>query len=208
MNFTRIKVCGITTPKDARACYSLGVELLGVIFAESPRIVTPDRAREIREAVPRARLVGVFSDQDLDEVVDIVKFVGLDMIQLHGDEAPVYCHKLFSKTLRLLIKRLSNGQSDNGNVLDEYRTASYFLFDLDKRQPSGLGSTLALWREAARATRQGHSVFLAGGLDASNVRAAIHEVAPFCVDVCRGVEEAPGVKDIDKVAQFISEVRR
>ncbi|MCK4546833.1 MAG: phosphoribosylanthranilate isomerase [Candidatus Eisenbacteria sp.] len=208
MSFTRIKICGITTPEDALACESLGVEHVGVIFAESSRRVTPERAREIREAIPRTCLVGVFADCDPDEVVEIAEFAGLNMIQLHGGESSEYCNNIFARTLRLIIKSLTDGDAKTPGILDEYRTTSFFLFDLDKRNPDRLGAVRDLWKQAARATGEGHRVFLAGGLNPSNVREAIRSVSPFCVDVCSAVESSAGVKNMDEIAHFVREVRR
>jgi phosphoribosylanthranilate isomerase len=208
MIHTRVKVCGITTAGDAAACLAAGADHLGVIFARSTRRVTAERAKEIREAVPDASLVGVFAGEAVDRVADVARAAGLDMIQLHGGESPIYCEALADSVSTPIMKVLGPGQVADPENLGRYRAVCFFLFDMDKRSSNGIGAMRRLWAEAARAARRGRRVFLAGGLTPLNVREAVHQTAPFGVDVCRGVEQAPGVKDIDALMRFIAEVRR
>lgn len=203
----RVKVCGITSPDDAVACHRLGADYLGVIFAESPRQVSLERAGEIRGAVPRACLVGVFANADPATVWDAAQLSGLNMIQLHGNESPDYCAILRGRTLLPIVKTFRQGELPDPTDLALYRTVKFFLLDLDKQDPNRDGGVAELWAEAARVGQRGYSVFLAGGLAPANVRAAVKQTAPFCVDVCRGVERAPGIKDIEAVRRFITEVR-
>jgi phosphoribosylanthranilate isomerase len=214
MNETRIKVCGITCLEDARKCFSLGVDYLGVIFADSPRKVSMETVRMIRTALPRARLVGVFVDAPLEFVARVVEHCGLDLVQLHGSETPAYCEKLFEAASIPIIKAVSPGSESRIGALGEYGEAHYFLFDLDKANAypfrsseERAGSLDMLWQAAAQASAEGYRVFLAGGLDASNVRSCMSTVDPFCIDVCRGVERQPGIKDEDLLERFIAEVR-
>ncbi len=208
MIHTRIKVCGITTVADARACHAAGVDYLGVIFAESARRITPERAREIRDAVPDIGLVGVFANEDVENVSDTARLSGLDLIQLHGAESPVYCDALAESVSTPVMKALWSGQIENAEALDPYRAPCFFLFDLDKSGSNGISAIRSLWGAAARAARSGRRVFLAGGLTPNNVHEAIRGTAVFGVDVCRGVEHSPGVKDIEAVMRFVAEVRR
>jgi phosphoribosylanthranilate isomerase len=204
---TRIKVCGLTSPEDAILCEALGVEFLGVIFAESKRRVTPARAAEIRQAVPHACLVGVFADEDPATVSATAEAVGLNMIQLHGDETPDYCAALRALTPLPIVKAFRNGAIPDPEELAEYETVRYILLDLDKSNPERGGGIEELRSRAATAARAGHRVFLAGALDPENVREAIEEVRPFCVDVASGVEREPGAKDRDTLRRFVTEVR-
>ena len=203
----RIKVCGLTSATDAVACRDLGADYLGVIFATSPRQVTPEQACTIRQAVPGARLVGVFADADIADIIHLVNEVPLDLIQLHGQETPAYCAELREAVSRPLIKALSRPVDLTCEHLATYRAVDSFLFDLDKNQPAGNGAAARLLAATARAEQAGFRIFLAGGLAPANVRAAVSQAAPYAVDVCRGVEAAPGIKDLKAVAGFIQEVR-
>jgi phosphoribosylanthranilate isomerase len=209
MNHTRIKICGITTAEDAKLAVSLGADYIGVIFAESPRRVDLARAREIRAAAPGTRIVGVFRDQAIDEVVHLAREAGVDLVQLHGEEPPEYCDEVLARGGKPVIKAFRADRIPGVDVLARYTTTSYFLFDLGKSSPdeNGPDTTEHVWKEVSRTRRKGFRVFLAGALDPSNVREAIRRTHAFAVDVCRGVERAPGVKDPDVLQRFFSEAR-
>jgi phosphoribosylanthranilate isomerase len=190
---TRVKICGITNPDDAAFAAAHGADYIGVIFAESPRRVTAARAREIRDTVP-----------------DTAEACGLDFIQLHGHESPDYCDELHQRSGVPIIKTFRAGEIPDAETLGHYHTTSYFLFDLDKGvdDPDELARlTERLWQSASKRRREGFRVLIAGALTAGNVRAAVDTTRAFCVDVCRGVEKSPGVKDHDAIVRFVSEVR-
>ncbi len=210
---TRIKVCGITSPADAKLASSHGVDYLGLIFARSPRRVTVEAARNIRKAVPNAMLVGVFVDAPVDEVADTARTCRLDLVQLHGKESPDYCDALHAKMSLPIIKVFSASQLAGADRLKQYKRTSYFLFDLDKEdrareQDKRQGAHDDLWQRAATLRRLGYRIFLAGGLDESNVSQAVRHVEPYAIDVVRGVEESPGIKDPAALSRFIKAVRR
>jgi phosphoribosylanthranilate isomerase len=204
MSKPRIKICGITTPDDAHLAAKLGADFLGVIFAESPRRVDVARAAEIRAAVPGAVLVGVFRDPTLDEVITAARSAGLDMIQLHGLESPEFSDDVLRKTGKPTIKVFNSNRVPGVEQLAAYTKTSYFLFDTSK-DPS-VPETTRL-DDVARIRGMGFRVFLAGGLTVDNVRASVSGTRPFAVDVCRGVERSPGIKDATALARFIAEVR-
>jgi len=206
-----LKVCGLTTPEDARLAHENGADLLGVIFAASPRQVTPARAAELRAAVPGARLCGIFRDEDPVRIEAIARETELDLLQLHGAESPQECRRLREATGLPVIKVLETG----GPLLElaaAYDTA-YLLLDRPKGT-SGVGAPAApgggVDQALAAATRElvaaGRAVIVAGGLDAGNVR-DIMAAGPAGVDVCRGVESVPGRKDPDRLRAFAREVR-
>lgn len=213
MRETRIKICGITSPEDARLSSKAGADYLGLIFADSRRSVTVDTARAIREAVPHAILVGVFSDSPIDRVIDVGREAGLNMVQLHGDESADYCDALLSRLSLPIIKAFRADRLPDAETLSHYTKASYFLFDLDKNSRRSSGRTVngnqeRLWKAAARRRAKGYRVFLAGALTPTNVRSAVRHVDPYCIDVASGVEKAPGIKDSDALRRFIQEVKR
>ncbi|NIM18662.1 MAG: N-(5'-phosphoribosyl)anthranilate isomerase [Candidatus Latescibacteria bacterium] len=206
---TKIKICGLTTPEDAVACNALGTDYLGIVFEDSPRRVTLESAKKIRAAVPRANLVGVFADADQDSIVEAARACKLSMIQLNGHESPEYCEGLLSKTLLPIVKTFRQHETWDPARLALYQTISYFLFDLDRpsADPAQKDASRGFWAKAAKARKMGYRIILAGGLDPSNVRGAVEATRPYCVDVCHGVEKAPGLKDFEAVKQFVAEAR-
>ena len=210
MTDTKIKICGVTTTEDAKLADGLGVDYIGLIFTHSPRRIDVARAKEIRQAVPHRPIVGVFQDQSVDEVVETVEQAAVDLIQLHGDESPAYCAELQLRAGRNIIKAFCADDIPDAERLGSYQTTGFFLFDLAKRDLENdevTGALDAMWADVSRTRRQGFRVFVAGALDPENVRDAIASTHAFCVDVCRGVETSPGVKDPDALERFVSEVR-
>jgi len=203
----RVKTCGITSGADAVMARSAGSHILGLIFAPSPRQVTPDQAVAIRRAAPEARLCGVFVDEATDRVAALASVCDLDLIQLHGDESPAACRDVVTATGLPVIKALAADQA-TPELAARYDAAAYFLVDLPKgTDPRGLD--LAACRAAARDLADaGHDVLLAGGLTPENVRAAVDEARPFAVDVASGIESQPGVKDPERTLTFIQEATR
>jgi len=207
---TKIKICGTTSVHDARLALSMGADYVGLIFAESPRRINIATATEIRAALPTAMLVGVFHDNTADGVVETVRKCNLDMVQLHGSETPEYCEDIHARANVPIIKAFKEDDFPDTHRLGEYETTSFFLFDLKKNQveDSSLRSRLdEMWDGVSRTRRQGFRVFLAGALCADNVRHAIAHTSPYGIDVCRGVERKPGVKDPAKLESFILEAR-
>lgn len=201
-----IKVCGITRPEDGAACLRAGAELLGLVFAESPRRVSLDRARALRAALPFATLVGVFLDPGMEEVAAAVEACSLDLVQLHGDEPAEACEAIRTRFNLPVIKAFRLGAPPAPEALAAYG-ADYVLLDLEKGTPPGGPEAEALLEAARAAGAAGLRVFVAGGLDPGNVGHAVRYARPFGVDVSRGVETAPGVKDPAAVKRFIAEVR-
>ncbi len=236
MSRVRVKVCGITRPQDAAACAALGVDFLGLIFAASPRQVTPARAGEVCAAAPSARWVGVFVDAPLEELIEVVTTTGLGWVQLHGRETTEYCAALRErcgvKVIRAVSPGLAPDSPDSLNSPDSpdsrnspnsssspdavgawgawgaLGAADYLLLDLPKGVPAAERDRRrrALWREAGRYEQRGEHLFLAGGLTPANVREAIAAVGPHAVDVASGVEHEPGIKDMNGVEAFLKEV--
>lgn len=208
----RVKICGLTTPQDALLCHRLGADLLGVIFAGSPRRVGEDSARAIRAAVPDARLCGVFADADSELIAATARRCGLDLIQLHGQETPGQCRELAAMTGIPLIKALTP-DAVGPETVRAYAAVKYFLVDQPKGTPGAPSVGVLGWRPAlASLARQGAEVILAGGFDAASIRTlgdrAGDAVRPFAIDICRGVESVPGRKDPRRVRHLMQEVIR
>lgn len=206
---TVVKVCGLTGAADARACRRAGADWLGIVLADSPRRVVLAGAARIRAAVPDATLVGVFVDPEPQEVAAAVAAAGLDLVQLHGDESPELCREIGAAAGRPVIKAFAAAAPPAPGEVARHAAAAHLLFDLPRPRPADpLAATAAVRTAAAAAAGAGLSVLLAGGLDPDNVREAVARVRPFGVDVSRGVERSPGVKDPRAVARFVEEVRR
>ncbi len=194
----QVKICGICDADGARAAIEAGADLLGFHFCSSDRRVTPEEAKAIVDGLSlRPTIVGVFIDQDPDEVRQIGDFVGLDLLQLHGSEPPGYdAGRPVMKVLKV-----KDGQiPDAGPWPDPIMLDSW---SADQR--GGTGQTWD-W-ESARELLATRKVFIAGGLQPGNVSKVVSAFKPYGVDVSSGVESAVRVKDPDKVRAFVHAVR-
>ena len=194
----QVKICGVCDADGARAAIEAGADLLGFHFCSSDRRVTPEEARAIVDGLSlRPTIVGVFIDQDPDEVRQIGDFVGLDLLQLHGSEPPGYdAGRPVMKVLKV-----KDGQiPDAGPWPDPIMLDSW---SADQR--GGTGQTWD-W-ESARELLSTRRVFIAGGLQPGNVSKVVSAFKPYGVDVSSGVESSVRVKDPDKVRAFVHAVR-
>jgi phosphoribosylanthranilate isomerase len=201
----RIKICGITRLEDAERAVALGADAIGVVLWErSPRAVTAIQARAIlRTLPPFVTRVGVFVDAAPATIRALVDEVGLDAVQLHGDE-PV--EDYVNLPIRL-IKAVT--LSDDGAVQVCTRLPADVtpLVDAADRERRGGTGQLANWARAA-ALAGVRPAILAGGLTPANVEHAMREVRPWALDVSSGVEDAPGVKNHDRLRALFDAVRR
>ena len=205
MNRIRVKVCGITRPQDAREIVRLGVDALGVILhADSPRKITIEQAQQIRKEVPAfVSLVGVFVDCPSDTIDNYSTRIGLDLVQLHGDETNANGNSLnrpFIKAIRARsIKQVQE------KVMDYPAARAILLDPYVKGLHGGTGKTLdlSLWPK-----KPPLPIVLAGGLDPDNIAAVVTAVAPYAVDINSGVEIEPGIKSPAKVAAAMAALQQ
>jgi phosphoribosylanthranilate isomerase len=198
----RIKICGITNLEDARVSIDAGADVLGFNFyAPSPRYIEVSAARRIIEQLPTSILcVGVFVNlPDAEQVKRLASEAGVQAIQLHGDESPEYCHSL--KDL-FVIKALRVNSEFEPERAARYETEAVLLDGFSPVAYGGVGQRFD-WSVAMRTRELVGRLFLAGGLNADNVGAAIKLVQPYAVDACSGLESIPGRKDTAKVRDFI-----
>jgi phosphoribosylanthranilate isomerase len=202
---TRVKICGITRIEDAEAAVSLGADAIGFVFwRQSPRAVGVERAAAITRALPPlVTVVGVFVNQSPDEVGRVTLGVGLDAVQLHGQErAEDYVGRA-----RRIIKAVPVGSKRPPDLALGLPPEVTILLDAhDPVRLGGTGTTID-WSVAARMARA-RRVILSGGLHPNNVRDAILAVRPYAVDVSSGVEVEPGRKDAEKMRALIDAVRQ
>ena len=201
---TEIKICGITNLEDASFAAECGADALGFIFySRSPRYVALERVKRIIGKLPDSiSKVGVFVNQELQEVKKTVEFCGLDLLQLHGDESPEYCRQFPSS---LLIKAFSPRREPDLRRLRNYPARAIVVDTYDPMCYGGTGRR-SNWRLAVK-VKETHSLILAGGLNLGNIREAIETVSPHAVDVNSGVESSPGRKDHERVKAIIEIVR-
>ncbi len=201
----RIKICGITNREDAFAAITCGADALGFVFyAKSPRSVTPETARSIISSLPPlVTTVGVFVDEDMETLENIISYAGLDIVQLHGVESPEYVN-LSRKTIKAIrVKDLADLE-----ILNQYKSAAAFL--LDTYSPESIGGTghVFNWEIAVEAKKLGR-IILAGGLNPDNIEEAVKLVQPYAIDVASGVEgDIKGKKDHNKLRLFIERARK
>ena len=200
----RIKICGITNLEDALLAAELGADALGFIFyAKSPRKVAPEVARSIiAQLPPFVAAVGVFVDEAAAVVEEVAARVGLDWVQLHGQESPDYCRNLGRKVIKVF--RIQDG--DSLRLLADYQGAAQALL-LDTYKKGQVGGTGEIfdWHLAREAKKFGR-IILAGGLNPENVAQAIEVAGPDAVDTASGTEAAPGKKDPAKLRAFFKAV--
>jgi phosphoribosylanthranilate isomerase len=205
-----IKVCGITRLEDGLAAAEAGADAVGFVFyAGSPRRVDPPQAARIARVLPPFVLrVGVFVDARRGEMAEVADSVGLDLLQLHGDEPPEAVENMPRRAIKAV--RVGRGFTADDALRYEGRVSGVVV---DTRlvgetvMPGGTGVPFD-WSLVRGLRDKVSFLMLAGGLSPDNVRAAIREVRPHAVDVSSAVERLPGKKDPDRLHAFVEAVRR
>ena len=212
----KVKICGIQRPEDALVAAQAGADFIGVVFVpERRRRLDLSSAKKIVKALRAVagrtpKVVGLFADQSLHEVNEIIDACDLDLAQLCGKESTEYCGMVKTQVIKVVHvdAAVGPGEVDGlGERVEDYRDAGH-LVTLDRLiegLQGGTGRSLD-WNFAARLSQRGSSFLLAGGLSPDNVSQAVAEVNPWGVDVSSGVE-TNGVKDHDKIRAFIANAR-
>jgi phosphoribosylanthranilate isomerase len=211
----QVKVCGITTASDARLTARAGADAIGLnFFARSPRRVTLDQAREIVAAIVGMPVVkvGLFVNHAADAVCQAFDQLGLDLVQLHGDEPPEFLTQLGGRPVMRAFRVGPNGLTPVLDYLDRCRQLGVMpqlvLLDTLTKGVYGGSGQVGDWSTMAAYARPGlPPLVLAGGLTPESVAVAIRAVRPSAVDVASGVESSPGRKDPHLVGQFVDLAR-
>ena len=197
---TRVKLCGLTRAEDIEAVNRLEPEYIGFVFAEkSKRYVSPEKAAELKKLLnPEIKAVGVFVDEDINKVANLLRNKTIDIAQLHGNEDNSYIEKLKKLINTPVIKAF---QIKSGDDIAEAcnSAADYVLLD------SGKGSGQRFNWELIKSINRPY--FLAGGLDTENISIAVKSLRPLAVDVSSGIE-TDEKKDLDKMTAFVNAVRK
>ncbi|WP_373894978.1 phosphoribosylanthranilate isomerase [Virgibacillus natechei] len=192
-----VKICGIKTSNAARTAANAGADFIGFVFTPSKRQISPEDAAAIADSLPPSiQKVGVFVNETVDKMTEIATLVGLDFIQLHGDESPSIAEQLPCKIIKAFP-----AQPDNLSQISTF-PSDYYLIDSPFGKNRGGNGTTFDWNITKRLTLDRKKVILAGGLTPDNIQEAIQLVEPAGVDVSSGVE-TNGEKDTEKIKQFI-----
>jgi phosphoribosylanthranilate isomerase len=208
----RIKICGLTRSEDAVAAALAGADAIGLVFADSPRQITPAAARQIVQSLPPwVSAVGVFANARAATIRRAIETCGIGEVQLHGDESVRIVESLSGVRLIRALRVRDRG------FLDELRSwhdagVTAFLLDAFSRDARGGSGRRFDWDLVAGAWMKdaippGVRLILAGGLTPDNVAAGLRAVRPWGVDVSSGVEDGPGLKSAEKIERFVAAVR-
>ena len=203
---TRIKICGITRPADARAAAEAGADAIGLVFyPPSPRFLSVERAREIRDALPPfVQAVALFVNPDAAQVAQVLGRVHPAALQFHGEETPQFCAQFGVPWIKAARVKRGARSVDLLEYLRPFSGAMAWLLDSHVDAYGGVGERFD-WSLVPAALDK--PVVLSGGLERGNVAEAVRRVRPWGVDVSTGVESGKGIKDAAKIAAFIAEVR-
>lgn len=201
---TRIKICGVTRPEDARGAAAAGADAVGLVFyADSPRLLDLAAARAVSAALPPfVSRVALFLDPAAAEVRTVIDALRPDLLQFHGGEPPEFCGGFGVPYMKAVP--MGEEDSDPAAYAERYADARALLLDGHRAgQAGGRGEGFAWDR---RGGEHAMPIVLAGGLTPDNVGAAIRDARPYAVDVSSGVESAPGIKDAERIRAFIAAV--
>ncbi len=212
-NNFRIKVCGMTLPEQVNALDEMGVDFAGFIFyPKSPRYVgqklPPEKMKQIKGRIAK---VGVFVNMPYDDLMRTVDDYRLDMVQLHGDETPFFCEKVANYVTVIKAFRLSPDDPIDWMLRPFHESSDMFMFDTMGAGYGGTGKKFD-WR-VLRDAQLEKLFFLSGGIEAGDEPAICQFAAEeqgkkmFAIDINSRFELSPGVKDMNKVQQFLNNIR-
>lgn len=200
---TRVKFCGITRIEDLNAAVLLGVDALGFVFCDkSPRNLTLGKAEKLLAACPPfISRIGLFMNAQESTIESVVSSVNLDLLQFHGEESEEFCTSFNMP----YIKSIAMGDIQHSLHHFDYASSSGLLLDSNQSgQPGGTGDVFDWQRIPENIAKP---IILAGGLHPDNVADAIQATRPYAVDVSSGIESTKGIKDQQKMTQFVTAVR-
>lgn len=205
MRRTRVKFCGLVRHGDVRLACELGVDALGFVMVQgSPRRLSPQQLPGLRAAVsPLVDVVALFMNPRGSEVLDTLRRLRPTLLQFHGEESDAFCRSFGLPFLKSLP--MGAGSEDPLVAARRYPSAVALLLDGHGPGQAGGGGQSFDWSRTPQLARP---IFLAGGLGVGNVGEAIRASRPYAVDVSSGIENAPGLKDGERMQQFLDEVRR
>lgn len=199
----KIKICGLTRKQDIDAVNAALPDYIGFVFANSRRQVTPESAKDLKTCLnPSIKAVGVFVNENMENIMRLCDSRVIDVVQLHGDESEDYIRKLKSCVSNEIIKAVRvKSPEDIEKALK--LPCDYLLLDTYHENKYGGSGMTFDW---SMIPDIGRPYFLAGGIDSGNILQAIEQFRPYCIDVSSGVE-TDGCKDPDKIREIVVKVK-
>jgi len=204
MRRTKIKICGMLDPQQVQTIVGYGVDAIGMIFHEkSPRNISIQQAQEIRKNVPAfVSLVGVFVKQTPVEINQIASEVGLDLVQLHGDQNVAFANQVNFPYVKVI--RVKSIEDISDEQIQHPKARAYLLDTYEEGLYGGTGTSI---KSSLLPEQLPERTMLAGGLNAENIDTAL-KFQPYAIDLNSGVEVSPGNKDLNKVKHIVDEIRK
>ena len=204
-----IKICGIQNLDTLLCCENNSINFFGMIFySKSPRNITIDNANKLNKISEKLNIngVGVFVNKEINELEEIIKYVNLKYVQLHGSEDELYIKNLKKFGVKI-IKSISVGNEDDLKKINNYQTADYFLFDYKpkKNELPGGNSKSFDWN-ILKSLKTDKPWFLSGGINLNNIQQILVDINPCGVDLSSGVEKELGIKDNQIINNFIEKL--
>lgn len=198
----------MTSLQQVQELAAMGVDFAGFIFYEkSPRYVGAKLSASDIKAVTSIQKVGVFVNETVEKILQIIDDYGLDMVQLHGDETPAFCQSLKDRVTVMKVFRVK-GDEDVQQLVQPYEDAvHYFLFDTKAQEYGGTGKQFD-W-SVLKSSSVKIPYFLSGGIgpnDADAIKIFIDEEDVFAIDINSRFERQPGDKEIDKIRHFVRQL--
>ncbi|WP_339044873.1 phosphoribosylanthranilate isomerase [Candidatus Zinderia endosymbiont of Aphrophora alni] len=210
---TKIKICGLTKLKDIKNISLFGINAMGfVFFKQSPRYINPIKASNLIKYVsPFTIKVGLFVNQNLENIKYVLKYVQLSLLQFHGDETPEECSKIAFLTKLPFIKAIRIKKNTTSiellNYEKKFTNSSIFfkglLLDTFNKNYGGSGKTFN-WDIIPNEIKS--KIILSGGININNISKAIKKIKPYAIDISSGVEKKKGIKDIKKIKLLIKKI--
>ena len=201
-----IKICGIQNEKTLFCCEENRVNFFGLVFfSKSPRNISIERAQKLLKISEDLNIngVGVFVNNNIDEIKKIIQITNLKFVQLHGKEDDLFIKNLKKNNVKI-IKSIPISNLNDLNKIEYYKNADYFLFDYKPTKgelPGGNAKTFD-WN-LVKNIKINKPWFLSGGINAENIKQIIKDINPFGIDLSSGVEKELGIKDNHIINNFI-----
>ena len=204
-----IKICGIQNQDTLMCCENNSINFFGMIFyPKSPRNITIENANKLNSISEKLNIngVGVFVNKEINELKEIIKYLNLKYVQLHGSEDELYIKKLKEFGVKV-IKSISVSNADDLKKINNYQTADYFLFDYKpkKNELPGGNSKSFDWN-ILKSLKSDKPWFLSGGINLNNIQQILVDINPCGVDLSSGVEKELGIKDNQIINNFIEKL--
>jgi phosphoribosylanthranilate isomerase len=197
----KVKICGITNIDDAWVAVKYGADALGFIFySDSKRYIKPDEAKNIIDQLPHFIMkVGVFVNESYSKINEIAKHVGLNTIQLHGEER----QDLVENINLPVLKAFRISDRFDFTILDSYKNCSFLLDAFDSTDYGGTGKTFK-WELIPEDIRR--KIILAGGINSTHIKLIAKEISPQAIDVSSSIEDSPGIKNHAQLIELLNKV--